>query len=109
MMLNRQNHTSLSFIRTTKVILGLVIIILAAGSLTASARSKKPDYGVLEITTSPDPYPLLIDGAPSGTTAGAPRRIELAPGAHTVEIQFPGGARWVRDFEIVRNKKQSLP
>jgi hypothetical protein len=91
------------------LVVGMFVAMAAlSSSMVASARDRKPDYGRLEITTSPEAYPLLIDGELSGTTAGTPRLVDLPPGRHTVEVQFPAGARWIRDFDIVRGKRQCL-
>nr|MBA2340867.1 hypothetical protein [Pyrinomonadaceae bacterium] len=36
------------------------------------------------------------------------RYIDLDPGVHNVEIQFPNGVRWVRDFNIVAGKRNCI-
>jgi len=48
----------------TRVIFGMFLLVsgLALGSHEATARDKKANYGRLEISTSPESYPLLIDG-----------------------------------------------
>jgi hypothetical protein len=86
----------------------LLVSGLALGSQEAAARDKKATYGRLEISTTPESYPLLIDGSPNGTTAGEPRMVDLPPGRHSVEIQFPSGVRWVREFDVQRGKRQCI-
>jgi hypothetical protein len=88
--------------------ISLVVIGLIFSVPQAAARDKKSTYGRLEITTAPEAYPILIDGSPNGTTAGGPRLIDLPPGRHSIEIQFPAGARWVREFDVQRGKKQCI-
>jgi hypothetical protein len=106
------NNFAIRFRATSLVKAAFAISVLFLGLVCAGpdalARDKKADFGRLEITTNPEAYPLLVDGSPSGTTAGAPRLVDLPPGRHTVEIQFPNGARWIRDFDVARNKKNCI-
>ncbi|MBA2501641.1 MAG: PEGA domain-containing protein [Pyrinomonadaceae bacterium] len=71
-------------------------------------RKGTAEYGRIELSTNPAGYPVLIDGKPSGETTATVRYIDLAPGTHNVEIQFPNGVRWVRDFNIVAGKKNCI-
>ena len=76
---------------------------------TASAYAKKrPNYGRIELSTNPGGFPLLIDGKPAGETSTSVRLIELEPGRHIIEVQMPGGARWVREFNIEAGRKQCV-
>ena len=80
---------------------------------TTARRSEKrrkgaAELGRIELSTNPAGYPILIDGKPSGETTATVRYIDLAPGTHNVEIQFPNGVRWVRDFNIVAGKKNCI-
>ena len=71
---------------------------------SARAADKKPAYGRIQVSTSPGGFPLLIDGQPAGDTTPQARLLDLPPGPHTVEILFPNGARWVREFNIVAGR-----
>lgn len=71
-------------------------------------RKGRVAYGRIELSTNPAGYPLLIDGKPSGETTATVRYIDLDPGVHNVEIQFPNGVRWVRDFNIVAGKRNCI-
>lgn len=66
------------------------------------------DYGRIELSTNPGGYPILVDGRPAGETTTAVRNIDLAPGGHTVEIIFPNGARWVREFNIIAGRRECV-
>lgn len=68
------------------------------------SRRSKVDYGRIEITTTEGEYPVLVDGVPNGQTSRTVRYLDLSPGRHTVEIQFPN-ARWTRDFSVVAGER----
>ncbi|HVF86704.1 MAG TPA: hypothetical protein VM866_03900 [Pyrinomonadaceae bacterium] len=73
------------------------------------AKKKEPTaYGRIEVSTGSGNYPVLVDGQPAGETSGAVRMIELPPGAHTVEIQFPNGTRWVRAFNVQAGRRECI-
>jgi hypothetical protein len=94
-----------------KFAIGILIaasFIIACTSSTAYAagkKKKKVNYGQLELTTNPGGFPLRIDGQPQGDTSQTTRVIELQPGHHVVQIDFPNGQRWVRDFDIAEGRK----
>jgi hypothetical protein len=82
--------------------------VLACTSSTAYAagkKKKKVNYGQLEISTNPGGFPLRIDGQPQGDTSQTVRVIELQPGHHVIQIDLPGGQRWVRDFDIAEARR----
>ena len=79
----------------------IALTLLFAQSLMVSARAdKKPNYGRIKISTNPGGNPILIDGKDAGTTTVSDRLLDLPPGLHTVEIVFPNGERWTRDFNV---------
>ncbi|MDX6614330.1 MAG: hypothetical protein QOD75_3516 [Blastocatellia bacterium] len=88
-------------------ILAALSCLLIYPSASADAR-KKPNYGEIELSTNPGGFPLLIDGKPSGETATTVRVIPLEPGRHTIEVQMPNGARWVRDFNVEAGRRQCV-
>jgi hypothetical protein len=68
---------------------------------TASAdNKKKPAYGRIKISTNPGGYPVLIDDQPAGSTTVSERLLDLPAGPHKVEIIFPNGERWTREFVV---------
>lgn len=99
--------------RTINTRLAFSILLAAAfcfaqGALTARAADKKPAYGRIEISTNPGGFPILIDGRPAGDTTAQARLLDLPPGPHTVEIVFPNGARWVREFNVVAGRRNCI-
>src|SRR5215212_5030112 len=85
----------------------LALSFLFAQSLQMTARAdskKKPNYGRIKISTNPGGYPVLIDGQPAGTTTESERLLDLPPGPHTVEIVFPNGERWTREFALAAGR-----
>lgn len=83
----------------------LFILSLCFAQGVPEARAdKKPAYGRINVSTTPGGYPLLIDGKPAGETTVQARLLDLPPGPHTVEIVFPNGNRWVREFNIVAGR-----
>lgn len=92
--------------------LAVLLILVALARVETPARDAKqngkPTYGRIELSTEPGGYPLLIDGNPAGETSTAVRFIDLPPGKHTLEIRFPNGVRWVRDFNVVAGKRECV-
>ena len=86
------------------VLFALTFCLALSATAGASAPDKKPAYGRIQVSTSPGGFPLLIDGKPAGDTTPQARLLDLPPGPHTVEIIFPNGARWVREFNIVAGR-----
>src|SRR3712207_4553867 len=80
---------------------------LGAGVPTARA-DKKPAYGRINVSTTPGGYPLLIDDKPAGETTVQARLLDLPPGPHKVEIIFPQGNRWVREFNVVAGRQNCI-
>ncbi len=88
----------------------LVLSCCVASVSTTEARDNKnkPTYGRIEISTNPGGYPILVDGKPSGETTTSTRLLDLPPGRHTVEIQMPNDARWVREFNVLAGRKNCI-
>lgn len=74
--------------------------LFAQSALVTARADKKPNYGRIKISTNPGGNPILIDGKDAGTTTESDRLLDLPPGLHTVEIIFPNGERWTRDFNV---------
>ncbi|MDQ3685240.1 MAG: hypothetical protein M3430_06500, partial [Acidobacteriota bacterium] len=87
----------------------LALLACFAFSQETYAKKKEPAaYGRIEVSTVTGNYPILVDGQPMGETSSAVRLIELPPGAHTVEIQFPNGTRWVRAFNVQAGRRECI-
>lgn len=86
----------------------MLTICCAESNAFAALRDKKPNYGRIEVVTTPGSYPILIDGQPSGEVSSTVRYFDLTPGRHTVEIQFPNGTRWTHDINVIAGRKQCV-
>jgi len=71
-------------------------------------KNQPPTNGRIEVSTQPGGYPIVVDGQPAGETTDYVRAIELDPGPHTVEIQFPNNTRWAQVFNIVAGRKNCI-
>lgn len=81
----------------------VALTFLFGQSLQMTARAdnkKKPAYGRIKLSTNPGGYPVLIDDQPAGNTTVSERLLDLPAGPHKVEIIFPNGERWTREFVI---------
>lgn len=79
----------------------IALSFLFAQSLGTSAYAdKKPNYGRIKVSTPSGSYPILLDGQPIGNTTPSDRLLDVPPGTHTVEILFPNGERWTREFVV---------
>lgn len=96
--------------RFNSLLLACALLLVSAnlsGGIYAQ-RNRAPQNGRFEISTTPGGYPIIIDGQQRGTTSTTVQLIEVEPGRHTVEIQFPNNLRWVRNFDLASNKKQCI-
>lgn len=90
-------------------------LMLTLGISTAFANGdrdtkKRPKgMGTLSIKTSPDSYPVLVDGQQVGMSGvGTGAEFYLAPGFHTVEVTGPDGKVWKDEIEIRRDGKTCI-
>jgi hypothetical protein len=94
--------------------LAIAATVACASLVTTAARAKQknkknqPTTGRIEVSTNPGGYPITIDGQPAGETTDYVRAIELDPGTHTVEIQFPNSTRWSQVFNIIAGRKNCI-
>jgi hypothetical protein len=94
--------------------LAVAALVACASFATAGARAKQknkknqPTTGRIEVSTNPGGYPITIDGRPAGETTDYVRAIELEPGTHTVEIQFPNNNSWRQVFNIIAGRKNCI-
>lgn len=93
-----------------KIAVSILFALSFCFALTAptTLADKKPAYGRINVSTTPGGYPLLIDGQPAGETTTQARLLDLPPGPHTVEIVFPNGNRWVREFNVVAGRQNCI-
>ena len=91
--------------------LAACVALLPTGAEAKKQKNKKtqqPTTGRIEVSTQPGGYPITIDGQPAGETTDYVRAIELEPGTHTVEIQFPNNTRWKQIFNIIAGRKNCI-
>jgi hypothetical protein len=95
--------------------LAMAAVVACASLVTTAAHAKQknkknqqPTTGRIEVSTNPGGYPITIDGQPAGETTDYVRAIELDPGTHTVEIQFPNSTRWSQVFNIIAGRKNCI-
>ena len=96
--------------RLNLLLLACALVFVSAGlsGNVYAQRNGGTQNGRIEVSTTPGGYPIIVDGQQRGTTSTTVQLIELEPGRHTVEIQFPNNTRWVRNFDIAANKKQCI-
>lgn len=89
-------------------------MILAFSLVSASAnpineKTKKPkNMGVLSVKTD-TPMDVLVDGVRVGTSGvGTAADFYVTPGNHTVEIQGPGGQKFVKEYLFTKNVKNCI-
>jgi hypothetical protein len=112
-MLRSKGHSSAPRLLLAAAVL---VTLAASGALLtngASAKQKnkknqQPTTGRIEVSTQPGGYPITIDGQPAGETTDYVRAIELEPGTHTVDIQFPNSTRWSQVFNIIAGRKNCI-
>ena len=94
------------------VALSLALCLLSTPEARAATKDKKkknqPTTGRIEVSTNPGGYPMTVDGQPADLTTDYVRVIELDPGTHTVEIQFPNSTRWAQVFQIIAGRKNCI-
>src|SRR4051812_38443598 len=95
--------------------LAVAAIVACASFVTTATHAKQknkknqqPTTGRIEVSTNPGGYPITIDGQPAGETTDYVRAIELDPGTHTVDIQFPNNTRWSQVFNIIAGRKNCI-
>jgi hypothetical protein len=86
--------------RVKLFVVACTILFAAATAADVRAQKNRNVPGRIELATSTGSYPLIIDGQPHGTTSPTVQLIDLPPGRHTVEIQFPNSTVFHRDFIV---------
>ena len=112
----KSHKTSFRPTRLLATAFAVLALAACAALVTTDALAKKkqnkktqqPTTGRIEVSTQPGGYPITIDGQPAGETTDYVRAIELEPGTHTVEIQFPNNTRWSQVFNILPGRKNCI-
>ncbi|MCS6873530.1 MAG: PEGA domain-containing protein [Pyrinomonadaceae bacterium] len=85
-----------------------LLLFFSFGLSLANDEKKPPkNTGILSIKTSPESYPVVVDGVVIGMSGvDTPAEFYLSPGTHKLEIRGPNGQTYVKQIEIrkgVRN------
>ncbi len=94
------------------LVLGLVLtlgISTALANGADDAKKKPKNMGTLSIRTTPEAFPVKVDGQDVGMSGvGTAAEFYLAPGFHTVEVIGPDGKVWKDEIEIRRDGKTCI-
>ncbi len=80
-----------------------------AAKKASSSRVSAADRGIISIKTTPQAYPVKIDGkyvGRSGINEGA--EYSVTPGTRQLEVVFPNGKSYVRKIEVRKNAKNCI-
>jgi hypothetical protein len=73
------------------------------------ARDESAEYGTLAIRVQPTDAEVLVDGERwDGAAANEPLVVQLAAGAHRVEVRKPGYRTYTAQIEIRRGEKSPV-
>jgi hypothetical protein len=84
------------------------LFLLSVAPAAPAPRRGEQRQGRIEYSTATGSYPILVDGQPRGMTSPTIQLLDLDPGRHTIEIQFPNSTTFRRDFTILPGKKTCL-
>jgi hypothetical protein len=89
-------------------VIGLVLVFGTAATVSAQNRGQK-NMGILSVKTSPESYPVRVDGQVLGMSGvGASAEFFLPPGRHLVEVEGANGQTFSREYDFVKNKKNCI-
>jgi hypothetical protein len=104
-----KNFAAHTHARLLFVVCAIALVASSAANVSAQRNQRS---GRIELATSTGSYPLTIDGQPppgtNGMTSPTTQLIDLPPGQHTVEIQFPNNTLFRREFTILPGKKTCI-
>ena len=95
-------------------LLAVVALLLTFGTAAifaapAEDHQSKKNTGTLTVRTTPNSYPVKIDGQYVGMSGvGDAAQFYLTPGVHTVEVTGPNGAIFTREVDIRRDHKHCI-
>ena len=101
--------------RVTRYNLLAVVALLLTFGITAIMANPADDHhkpkntGTLTVRTTPNAYPVKIDGQFAGMSGvGDGAEFYLTPGVHTVEVTGPNGAIFTKEVDIRRDRKHCI-
>jgi hypothetical protein len=106
------NNSFANNTRARLLIVACALALVVASATESRAQRKDQRPGRIELATSTGSYPFTIDGqqAPgtNGMTSPTTQLIDLPPGEHIVDIQFPNNTVFHRVFTILPSKRTCL-
>jgi hypothetical protein len=88
--------------------IGLVLILGTALTVSSQNRNQK-NMGILSVKTSPESYPVRVDGEILGMSGvGSGAEFYVAPGMHKVEVEGANGQTFSREIEFFKKKKNCI-
>ncbi len=89
-------------------VIGLVLILGASGAVFSQSKLSK-NSGILTVKTSPQSYPVRVDGQVIGMSGvGSEAVFYLTPGDHTVEVEGPNGQKFTKTINFVKGQKHCV-
>jgi hypothetical protein len=89
-------------------VIGLVLIFGTAVTVSSQNKRQK-NMGILSVKTSPESYPVRVDGEVIGMSGtGTGTEFYVAPGAHLVEVEGPNEQTFSREIEFFKNRKNCI-
>jgi hypothetical protein len=92
------------------LLIGLVLTVGLTSVFGFGTDTKRPkNTGIVTVKTSPVAYPVKIDGQYVGMS-GVAKEAEfyVAPGAHTVEVEFPDGKKFNKSIDVIKDRKNCI-
>lgn len=87
-------------------VIGLVLIFGTASAVFSQNNKIPKNMGVLSVKTSPESYPVRVDGQVVGMSGvGTGAEFILKPGTYKVEVEGANGQTWTKD-DLVINRAQ---
>lgn len=89
-------------------VIGLMLILGATSAVFSQSKQNK-NAGILTVKTSPNSYPVKVDGKVIGMSGVANEAVfYLTPGEHTVEVEGPDGQKFTKTINFVKGQKHCI-
>ncbi|CAN5377549.1 hypothetical protein BH10ACI1_BH10ACI1_28940 [soil metagenome] len=90
------------------LIIGLVLIFGATTAVFSQNKQNK-NSGILTVKTSPEAYPVKVDGQVIGMSGVSSEAVfYLTPGNHLVEVEGPNGQKFTKEINFVKGQKHCV-
>jgi len=93
-----------------KTVMMIILLVLSSSFAIANDERKAPkNSGILSVKTTPDSYPVLVDGVVIGMSGvDKPAEFYLSPGTHKIEVRGPNGQVFSREIEIKKGIRNCI-